>query len=1163
MNPWRRLVLILCVSLSFSFGAEVPAPQWRLIDTKYPTLDTVVAPFSAADFGADASGKNDATSAIQKGLNEIAKLGGGTLWVPSGVYRFEGNLVLPAGVNLRGEWRAPSAGKAEGQTIFAIYTGRGVETNVPFINVPTSSGLNGLTFWYPEQSPSSPRAYPPTIACSGGTVENVTFVNAWRALTSDPGGNSLYFFRNIFGTALSVGMDIDAAYDIGRIENVHFSSRFWSGSGLPGSPSADGAHVKWIYENASGIVMRRNDWSYLYDASVEGYAFGFRSLVSLGTEDVRKNKKAYANGWNDKLRLENCRTAIDIENASAMGLAFSHLSVLRSENGLVCGPAYDGRIQIHTATFSASHDAIRTSGSGLIMLASGKIESGKLLFDDGHFLLTDSDLDSKKSEIVLAQTVKSAVLAGNRFSGEAAIRYQPSKNIVVDPKPLGAEQLPAYPYRVPDVRVPSKRKLFRLTDDAFGAKGDGKADDSSALRKALEAAGKNGGGVVFFPPGEYRISENFTVPENVELRGTFDAQHRMEPKGSVISVVGGRGEENGTPTFRLLAHSGIRGLSFHYPDQQVLSFVPYPFLIRGAGSGVYVMNTTASCVYQFIDLATERCDDHFVDYAAGAPLKAGILVGGGAERGRVYNVQFNPSYFTFTRTYANSFPRTGDRAPLFKAYHSFEWTNHIAFGFGNCRGEIIHGNFVFGAKYGLWFHEENGIGPQFHGLGNGVDQSMFPIHIDGTGTNCVDLLNLQLCTVKAVPADKKVFIEVSARQKAPVSIFNGTMAGGGDVSLRSAGVQVNLATTLLRGRTDFALQNGPGKIRAVNVLVENADALVDEGSSADRIDFVASVAETKVLRDILPRWPTFLPVGSGDLKKSIPITGMNKLSGLVITPATPKSAEAGRFELIGEWNGEWTSPKSGAKAIWRPNIPKEGNYLVEIYYYDDPNRDHATAAPYVLQHASGRETFSVNQRTNTQEILPLGVFPFKAGLEGYLELDAGKANANVVHGAARFIRTPDFIDGKNRALWISMDAPTNGVELVSQTDEGKIKNAERGGRNGWMVEPGKVPSKMAYFKLGDESFRAGVSPNCELMFRYFDEGSGAVDLHYDSTGEAKTDGYKKATLVQLGDSKIWKTLKIALSDARFGGRCNGNDFRITFPKNAEVVFDAVAVTRTK
>ncbi len=40
---------------------------------------------------------------------------------------------------------------------------------------------------------------------------------------------------------------------------------------------------------------------------------------------------------------------------------------------------------------------------------------------------------------------------------------------------------------------------------AYGAAGDGRSDDSGALRSALAAAASAGGGIVYFPPGIYRI----------------------------------------------------------------------------------------------------------------------------------------------------------------------------------------------------------------------------------------------------------------------------------------------------------------------------------------------------------------------------------------------------------------------------------------------------------------------------------------------------------------------------------------------------------------------------------------------------------------------------------------------------------------------------------
>ena len=53
----------------------------------------------------------------------------------------------------------------------------------------------------------------------------------------------------------------------------------------------------------------------------------------------------------------------------------------------------------------------------------------------------------------------------------------------------------------------------------FGAKGDGVADDTTAICSALAAAGKNGGGIVYLPWGTYRLTNYFVIPERTVLRG--------------------------------------------------------------------------------------------------------------------------------------------------------------------------------------------------------------------------------------------------------------------------------------------------------------------------------------------------------------------------------------------------------------------------------------------------------------------------------------------------------------------------------------------------------------------------------------------------------------------------------------------------------------------
>ncbi|TFE70702.1 glycoside hydrolase family 55 protein [Methylacidiphilum caldifontis] len=53
----------------------------------------------------------------------------------------------------------------------------------------------------------------------------------------------------------------------------------------------------------------------------------------------------------------------------------------------------------------------------------------------------------------------------------------------------------------------------------YGAKGDGKSDDSEALRKVLKAAESNGGAIVYIPAGIYKVKGSFYIPPKTLLEG--------------------------------------------------------------------------------------------------------------------------------------------------------------------------------------------------------------------------------------------------------------------------------------------------------------------------------------------------------------------------------------------------------------------------------------------------------------------------------------------------------------------------------------------------------------------------------------------------------------------------------------------------------------------
>jgi len=213
------------------------AANWQVVTTTYPTDGLIVTPFDAvADFGIATDGVTDVTAELQTALTMLGNLGGGALFLPSGHYRVDGNLTIPPGVTLRGDWRKPTVGQeAVVGTVLKAFAGRDDENAAAFITLSNSAGLNGVSIWYPEQLPNDIRPYPPTIGNGGGaTVENVTLVNSYFGYTSYVAGTTARpFLRNVCGTPLMTGIEFDSLADIGRIESVHFAPAYWKDSGLP------------------------------------------------------------------------------------------------------------------------------------------------------------------------------------------------------------------------------------------------------------------------------------------------------------------------------------------------------------------------------------------------------------------------------------------------------------------------------------------------------------------------------------------------------------------------------------------------------------------------------------------------------------------------------------------------------------------------------------------------------------------------------------------------------------------------------------------------------------------------------------------------------------------------------------------------------------------
>lgn len=821
VRPWEVAFLFVLIMGATVFSAEV---NWRVAVPRYPVQDSLVHGFSVKDFHARGDGKTDDTQAFQRALDAMGKAGGGTVFAPEGRWAIKGRLTIPVSVTLRGEWRKPERGAPVVGTVLQVYADRGKADATPFISLNYCSGVRDLSIWHPEQKADDITPYPFAIRQLGGdnaTVENVTLVNAYQGIDIGPNFNELHYLHNVYGTPLKLGIRFDVTTDIGRLENIYFSPECWIESGLPGAPKGKAdVFRQWLLANGTGIHMLRSDWEYGVHVTVVGYHTGF--LIS-------GSPRGFPNAQFYNFNLVRCRRPLYIKGSNRIGLAFTRCRFLGFENAVEAGPEFNAIAQFHDCAFSGKTAAVNR-GTGHMAFQHCAFERGGLLARAGTLAVIDCEA-SKNMAIELNDGVKAAAILSNRMDAPRIVHAEGNPNIKIDHKQLHFKQLPAF-RDVEHVAIkPARNALYVVTDPKWGARRDKRTDDTAAIQKALDAAGAGGGGIVFLPPGHYRLAGNLTVPTGVELRGIHEVPHHTMGEGSMLHVTGGKGSPTGRATIALKPKSLLRGLTFHYPEQTYRSPAAYPYLVQGQGADVSIVDITATNVYQYVDLFTHRCDRHYLDYVSGAPLMMGIRVGGGARDGTVRNTQFNPHYWARTREPGKP---TGAGWKIFWTYQK---ENLDAFVFGHCEREVQFQNFVYGSLYGIHLLRENGKGPSGIILGHGTDGSKVSALIDGLGEKGMDFINAELVCMAST---QKRYIHLGKNLKSHVSFFNTLLWGDpDDAAIIEAGTLTLQQANFLRHKRGFQMDGG--RLNLVNSFFWQGGPVVDRLKPVARIVSMGNV----------------------------------------------------------------------------------------------------------------------------------------------------------------------------------------------------------------------------------------------------------------------------------------------------------------------------------
>ena len=415
----RLLVFVACSLLTLARAASDPT-----------------AAISVREFGAAGDGKTDDTAAFQRALDAAAKAGGGTVSAPRGNYFFAGHLNVPNAVTLAGIWTSVPAHNGlrdaglpkptDDGTTFLVTENEGNENGAPFITLNHNSTLKGVVLFYPNQIRDDvPKPYPYAIAMRGKNpaVLQVELLNPYSGI--DASRNERHLIRDVQGQPLRRGIFVDAIYDIGRIENVHFNPWWSMASKL----------FAWQQQNGEAFIFGRADWQYVFNTFCFGYNVGYKFI---------KTRTGACNGNFLGIGADDCFTAVVVEESARMALLISNgefVSFHGPDPTMVdVKSSNSGSVRfVNCAFWGPCHQIAKIAGRGTVGFSDctfvqwdqKKEGRAALQVESGSVVVRGCEFQEAKPHLDLGEGVRRAVITGNIFTGKAKIANRAKGQVII------------------------------------------------------------------------------------------------------------------------------------------------------------------------------------------------------------------------------------------------------------------------------------------------------------------------------------------------------------------------------------------------------------------------------------------------------------------------------------------------------------------------------------------------------------------------------------------------------------------------------------------------------------------------------------------------------------------------------------------------------------
>ncbi|MBQ1862514.1 MAG: hypothetical protein II149_03270 [Clostridia bacterium] len=576
----KKFVIILFAALFLLSSCapyrppEVPAPkpetrteeqrafangEWSAVKSLYKETEYNAVNFFVSLSGAVADGVFDDSSAIQAALDKAAAAGGGKVYIAKGKYRVSRPINIPDNVSLIGDFVSPTSKKGVSEGTVIIVEGSDMLHDASLFILHDNSVLSDLTVWYEGQTFEDLSKYAYTVRHATGknaAVKNIAVLNAYNGITADSVDCEHFTVENIYMTAINNALRVLNCREKLTVSGFSVSPVYWINDEMTVKPDNFDIEAlnNEIYSNLSAVTLSCPCDMSLTDITVD------TAKVGLSIDIPEESDKAPLISL---LNISNTLTPVSIGRLPDCGAAFAlctfGTSNLLNSTAVKIGTAFDSAVVFNSCTFPGQPTySVKSEGSGRLSFVNCKFvgwRNAALNVSDIIFTSANSSFNAGKDPVLLS----------DKSVGILASCYLSAAPSSADPELFVISTENEYDFDVIEKKyVGSSASVPEIRDRVFYAKDYGLSesniDNYNAIQSAVNYAYVNGGGTVFVPAGQYRLSNEVRVKEGVRIMGVGSG---TDPITSTIFIT----EKNAgdkSAYFTLEDSTEICGVTFYY-----------------------------------------------------------------------------------------------------------------------------------------------------------------------------------------------------------------------------------------------------------------------------------------------------------------------------------------------------------------------------------------------------------------------------------------------------------------------------------------------------------------------------------------------------------------------------------------------------------------------